>query len=274
MMVDTVKVVHETDDVSGGTAADWAEAMEYIEKKFMPLLMRSPGHGCKSPACYFPDLAIGCSMWFRVQLLLFKPHQGIYESVQPLLHKDQTAEKACAASGILCPLCMCPTIKVFQYGCDYDACQTRKLSQQFGLLTRLVLLCCLTAIAAWNAAHFSLNEFGPGKAFHGLSALLLGFAVFNSSMFLEVQVGYPLPHQNDRYNFLNRWFRKNLILDAPDERFVTPKHRLAIVTLMSMGFGVFLTLFISPFGLEMPASIAVCVLLWTMLLVQFYLSPS
>jgi hypothetical protein len=254
----------------GGDAAAWADAMRYIEEKFMPLMMRSPGHGGRSAVNYFPDIVVGSPKWFRVQLLLFKPHQGIYEGSQPLMRMHQSPSDACAVSGILCPACMCPTKKVFQHGCEGEACLTRKYVQILGMVTRGVLMAVMATYVVWVAV-FSNEKFdSPWTVVETLSVFMLCLSLFRASVFLEIMVGDPLPHRDP--GSTASWMRTKLILNSEDDRYVKPEHRGRHIGVQSATICAFAILFQTPSGIDENLAISICGLLWSFIVLQYFAS--
>ena len=258
------------DEFVEGDPQEWADAMEYIETKFMPLIMRSPKHGGKSPANYFPDLVVGDPSWFRVQLLLFKPHQAIYGGAQPLLMPNQTAEEACMASGILCPACICPTKKHFQHGCEAKACQVQKYVNLLGLVNLFALTGAVLSFLVWGAFFSDAGFSVPNTAFELLTVMLLALSYRRASTFLEIPVGDPVP---DASNWVGTaWLREKLILDSPRERFVTRKQQFRHVVLQAVWHSVACVFFNSPLGLPNYIRVGVYASLWSLLSLQYFIS--
>jgi len=251
---------------AGGDAAEWADAMSYIEAKFMPLMMRSSGHRGRSPQNYFPGIVVGTAKWFRVQLLLFKPHQGIYDGPQPLMSPHQTASEACAASDIICPKCMCPTKKVFQHGCEGQVCETQKFVQMLGMVTRMVVTAVPIAYVVWAMAFSNVKT----DVLTTLSIFLLCLSFFRASVFLELMVGDPLPLRVS--GSAASWLRTKLILDSADDRCVKPAHRGRHVALQSVVLCLFAILIETPPGIDEKIYIGINGLLWSLLTLQYFVS--
>jgi len=204
---------------------------------------------------------------FKLLLLLFKPHQGIYDGPQPLLSSRQTAAEACSTSDILCPLCMCPTKKVFQHGCDAESCKTAKFAQALGMVTRFVLVVATLAPCVWCMFFSGLSMASPWAAFEFLTATLLGFGYARTSSFLEVQVGDPLPVGTGP---IVLWVREKAILDSPDDRFVTACHRARMLCIQTLMFCAFAFSFEAPLGIDTFTVTTGCVTMWSFLVLQYF----